>query len=72
MGIRTSIPPGAEPMKISLQIEIPTLNEFFENDKSARRNVEGVVNNVVEMIKLDAENKIKNKIIPVSEQKRRI
>ncbi|MGZ3592584.1 MAG: hypothetical protein ACXWL9_01970 [Syntrophales bacterium] len=38
--------------------------------KSARRNVEGVVNNVVDMIKLDAENKIKNKIIPVSEQKK--
>ena len=44
-----------------------TDNDFLKNDKPARKSVVGVVNNVVEMIKLDVESKIKDKAIPVSE-----
>ena len=40
---------------------------FFKNDEKIKKDVDGVVNNVVEMIKLGAEKRLKNKLVLVSE-----
>jgi multimeric flavodoxin WrbA len=37
-------------------------NKFFLQDKKIKKDVEGVVNNITEMIKLDLENKLKGKL----------
>lgn len=44
-----------------------TDEEFFANDDKLQREVDGVVNNVVETMLLDTESRIKDKIIPVCE-----
>ncbi len=44
-----------------------TDEEFFTNDDKLQREVDGVVNNVVETMLLDTESRIKDKIIPVCE-----
>lgn len=44
-----------------------TDNEFFENDERLKKEVEGVVSNVIETMKQDLETKLKDKIAPVSE-----
>lgn len=41
--------------------------EFFRNDDLFRTYTRGVVNNVIEMMKLDCEKQLKDRIIPVSE-----
>lgn len=44
-----------------------TDNDFFKNNESLKKQIRGVVNNVSEMIKLDLEKKLKDKIKPVAE-----
>lgn len=44
-----------------------TDNAFFSKDKRTKKDVEGVVNNVVKMMRLNSEAKLKGKIKPVSE-----
>ena len=44
-----------------------TDREFFRSDELVSRQVKGVVNNVVEMLKLGIEEKLKGKLVPVSE-----
>ena len=41
--------------------------EFFKKDELLKKNVEGVVNNVMEILMLDLEMKLKDRIVPVSE-----
>jgi len=41
--------------------------EFFNNDQLLQKYTRGVVTNVIEMMNLDLEEQLKNKIIPVSE-----
>lgn len=41
--------------------------EFFRNDELIIRNTKGVVNNVIEMMKLESEQKLHDKLIPVTE-----
>lgn len=41
--------------------------EFFNNDQLLQKYTRGVVTNVIEMMNLDIEGQLKNKIIPVSE-----
>jgi multimeric flavodoxin WrbA len=41
--------------------------EFFRNDELLKSHVRGVVNNVVELLRLDPEGQLKGKLIPVSE-----
>jgi multimeric flavodoxin WrbA len=41
--------------------------EFFNTDQLLRQHTRGVVTNVVEMLKLDLERQLKDRIIPVSE-----
>jgi multimeric flavodoxin WrbA/rubredoxin len=41
--------------------------EFFSTDEMLRTHTRGVVNNVIEMIDLNIESQIKDRIIPVSE-----
>lgn len=42
-------------------------NEYFMKNKKLRKNVGGVVNNVVEMVKQDNEKKLKDKLFQVCE-----
>ncbi len=42
-------------------------NKYFKASKKIKGDVEGVVNNVIEMINLQLEDKIKNKVVSVSE-----
>ena len=44
-----------------------TDREFFRNDELVSRQVKGVVNNVIEMLKLGIEEKLKGKLVPVTE-----
>jgi multimeric flavodoxin WrbA len=44
-----------------------TDNEFFRADSKLKSEVDGVVSNVMEMLKLNTEEKLKDKIVPVSE-----
>ncbi len=41
--------------------------EFFRNDELVKIYTRGVVNNVVELMRLDPEQQLRGKIIPVSE-----
>lgn len=41
--------------------------EFFRTDELTREKTQGVVSNVIEMIRLDIETKLKGKLIPVAE-----
>lgn len=40
---------------------------FFKSDEKLKKNVEGVVNNVIVAMALDLETKLKDRIVPVSE-----
>lgn len=42
-------------------------NEFFKNDKMIKKEVEGLVNNIIETMKLDMENKLAKNIVSVCE-----
>lgn len=42
-------------------------NKFFEKDEKLKKEVEGVVNNVMETVKMDPEKKLKERIVCVSE-----
>lgn len=50
-----------------MQYNAKTDNKFFMEDAELKREVDGVVSNVVETIKQDLETKLKNKIVPVCE-----
>lgn len=41
--------------------------EYFKTDPILRKHTRGVISNVIEMMKLDLEEKIREKIVPVSE-----
>lgn len=41
--------------------------EFFQSDELTRTYTRGVVNNVVELMRLNVEQQLKGRIIPVSE-----
>ncbi|OPX66642.1 MAG: Iron-sulfur flavoprotein [Methanoregulaceae archaeon PtaB.Bin056] len=41
--------------------------EFFRNDEKIRDDVRGVVSNVVELMQLDLESRLKGRLLPVSE-----
>ncbi|HOT02784.1 MAG TPA: NAD(P)H-dependent oxidoreductase [Methanolinea sp.] len=41
--------------------------EFFRNDRKIRDDVRGVVSNVVELMQLDLESRLKGRLMPVSE-----
>ncbi len=49
------------------QYNAKTDNKFFENDERLKKEVEGVVGNVIETMKQDLETKLRDKILPVSE-----
>lgn len=49
------------------QYNAKTDNNFFENDERLKKEVEGVVGNVIETMKQDLETKLRDKIVPVSE-----
>lgn len=49
------------------QFNSKTDREFFRNDELVSRNVRGVVNNVIEMMKLGVEEKLKGRLVAVSE-----
>ena len=44
-----------------------TDREFFQNDELIVRHTRGVVNNVIEMLQLGIEEKLKGKLVPVTE-----
>jgi hypothetical protein len=41
--------------------------DFFRTDEILRIHAWGVANNVVEMMRLDSEKKLKSKLVPISE-----
>ncbi|HNS82242.1 MAG TPA: flavodoxin, partial [Methanolinea sp.] len=41
--------------------------EFFRNDEMIKNDVRGVVSNVVELMLLDLESRLKGRLVPVSE-----
>jgi len=41
--------------------------EYFRNDPMVKIKVKGMVNNVIEIMKLDIESKLKGKLVPVAE-----
>lgn len=49
------------------QFNSKTDNEFFRNDELLVHQVNGVVSNVIEMLHLGIEEKIKEKLVPVTE-----
>jgi multimeric flavodoxin WrbA len=49
------------------QFNTITDTEFLKNDPLVIQKVKGMVNNVVEMMRLDSEEKLKGKLIPVCE-----
>jgi multimeric flavodoxin WrbA len=49
------------------QFNTITDTEFLKNDPLVIQKVKGMVNNVVEMMKLDSEEKLKGKLVPVCE-----
>lgn len=49
------------------QFNSSTDAEFFRNDPKIRDDVRGVVSNVVEMMQLDLESRLKGRLLPVSE-----
>ena len=50
-----------------LQYNAKTDNDFFKDDEILKKEVEGVVSNVIETMKQDLETKLKDRIAPVSE-----
>ncbi|MCE5298787.1 MAG: NAD(P)H-dependent oxidoreductase [Methanoregulaceae archaeon] len=60
------------PFGIAFRTHGPEFNssmdaEFFKNDELVISYTKGVVNNVIELMKLDIEGKLKGKLVPVSE-----
>lgn len=49
------------------QFNSSTDREFFRSDELIVRHTKGIVNNVIELIQLDAEEKLKGKLVPVTE-----
>jgi len=49
------------------QFNTNTDSEYFRNDPLVKVKVKGMVNNVIEMMKLDVEAKLKGKMVPVAE-----
>jgi hypothetical protein len=49
------------------QFNSSTDREFFRSDELVLHQVKGVVNNVIEMMQLGIEEKLKGKLIPVTE-----
>ena len=50
-----------------LQYNAKTDNDFFKDDEILKKEVEGIVSNVIETMKQDLETKLKDRIVPVSE-----
>lgn len=50
-----------------VQYNAKTDNEFFKNNKRLKKEVEGIVSNVIETMNQDLETKLRDKIVPVSE-----
>lgn len=49
------------------QYNSKTDNDFFKNDKRLKKDVEGIISNVIETMNHDLETKLKDRIIPVCE-----
>jgi len=49
------------------QFNTNTDTEYFRNDPLVKINVKGMVNNVIEIMKLDIESKLKGKLVPDAE-----
>jgi multimeric flavodoxin WrbA len=49
------------------QFNSSTDKEFFRSDELIVRHTKGVVNNVIKMMQLDAEARLKGKLVPVTE-----
>jgi hypothetical protein len=49
------------------QFNTNTDAEYFRNDPLLKIKVKGMANNVVEMLNLDIESKLKGKLVPVAE-----
>jgi len=49
------------------QFNSSTDREFFRNDELIVRQTKGVVNNVIELMRLDIESQLKEKLVPVTE-----
>jgi hypothetical protein len=49
------------------QFNTNTDTEYFKNDPLVTFKVKGMANNVVEMLHLDIEDKLKGKLVPVCE-----
>ena len=49
------------------QFNTTTDAEYFRNDPMVKIKVKGMVNNVIEMMMLDVESKLKGKLVPVAE-----
>lgn len=49
------------------QFNTITDTEFLKNDPLEVQKVKGMANNVVEMMRLDSEEKLKGKLVPVCE-----
>lgn len=49
------------------QYNAKTDDDFFKNDERLKKEVEGIVNNVIETMNQDLETKLKDRIVPVSE-----
>ena len=50
-----------------LQYNSKTDNDFFKDDKILKKEIEGIVINVVETMNQDLETELKNRIVPISE-----
>jgi hypothetical protein len=49
------------------QFNTNTDAEYFRHDPMVKIKVKGMVNNVIEIMKLDIESKLKGKLVPVAE-----
>jgi hypothetical protein len=49
------------------QFNTNTDAEYFRNDPMVKIKVKGMVNNIIEIMKLDVESKLKGKLVPVAE-----
>ena len=50
-----------------LQYNAKTDNAFFKDDERLKKDIEGIVSNVIETMKQDLGIKLKDRIVPVSE-----
>jgi hypothetical protein len=55
------------PFGIWREFNSSTNAEFFRNDELVKSDTKGVVNNIIELMKLDIEGQMKGKLAPVSE-----